>query len=489
MRKYGKGRRQVSTGPGEIPGRNLGCGIVAAMRSVFQTYRGLLADRGFFRLFLPVAIPIALQNLVSSLTALGSSLLVGQLGDDAIAGVSLAGQVQFLMILASFGIGSGSAIFTSQYWGRGDSSGVARTQGVGLALTVAVGLVFGIVGGVFPEALLGLFTPDRGVISEGARYLHASAWSFPITAVGMSYSLVLRSVGDTKTPLQFALVGLGVQLTAALVLIFGVGPLPALGTAGAGFALILAKAVETTGIVVATQRRQRPNAGFRRLFRFDGAFVARYLKVALPVVVNEILWSTGISALKAIYGWMGAPELAAVAVVETFSQLVFVVFFGTGNAAAVIIGHAVGRGSRDEATHLARNVVLFAPLMGILVAIPLAVAAPFLPLLFNLTPDVRVLATQLIWVVCLLLPGRAFYHDVIVGVLRGGGDTTFSLVMDQSGIWLWALPLGWTAAFVFHWPFLLVYFTMALEEPLKSLLALWRMKTGRWIHEVTRGAA
>jgi len=451
-----------------------------------QAYKRLFDDRRFFHLFLPVAIPIALQNLVSSLTSLGAGLLVGQLGDSAVAGVSLAGQVQFLMILAAFGIGSGAAIFSSQYWGRSDAEGVAKTQGVSLTLSIVVGLAFGALAGFLPEVLLGLFTPDQAVIAEGARYLKASAWSFPLTAVGMSYSLVLRSVGDTKTPLQFALVGLVVQLVTALTLIFGFGPIPALGTAGAGVALVVSRLVETSGIIVFTQLKKSPNAGLRRLFRFDTAFLGRYLKVALPVVISEVLWATGISGIKAIYGWMGATELASVAVVETFSQIVFIVFFGTGNAASVIIGHAIGRGSLDEAKRMAKNVALFAPLMGAVVALPLALAAPFLPLLFNVTPEVRTLATQLLWVVCVLLPGRAFYHDMIVGVLRGGGDTNFSLYMDQSGIWLWALPLGWLMAFVLHWPFLLVYFLISLEEPLKSMLALWRLKTGKWIKEVTK---
>jgi putative MATE family efflux protein len=456
------------------------------MTSVFQVYRTLLADKRFFRLFLPVAIPIALQNLVSSLTSLGSGLLVGQLGDSAIAGVSLAGQVQFVMILASFGIGSGTAIFTSQYWGRSNSEGVGKTQGVGLILSVGVGLLFGVLAAFVPEGLLGLFTPDQTVIREGSAFLRASAWSFPLSAVGMSYSLVLRSVGDTKTPLQWALIGFAVQLVTALLLIFGWGPLPAMGTEGAGLALVLAKLVETTGIVVATQVQKRPNAGWRRLFHFDRIFFLRYLKVALPVVVNELLWALGISGIKAIYGWMGSQELAALSVVEMFSQLVFIFFFGTGNGASVIIGNAIGRGDLKEAQHLAKNVALFAPLMGAVLALPLALAAPFVPLLFQLTPEVRTLATELFWVGCVLLPGRAFYHDMIVGVLRSGGDTNFSLWMDQSGIWLWALPLGSLMAFVLHWPFLLVYFLISLEEPLKSLLALWRLQNGRWIREVTR---
>ncbi len=461
------------------------------MLSPLRAYRTLLADRRFFHLFLPIAIPIALQNLVSSLTSLGSGLLVGQLGNSAMAGVSLAGQVQFVMILASFGIGSGAAIFTSQFWGRSDASGVARTQGVGLVLSLAAGLAVGLVAAYWPERLLGLFTPDRAVITEGARFLSASAWSFPLTAVGMSYSLVLRSVGDTRTPLQWALVGLAVQLLAAVVLIFGWSPLPgitvpALGTQGAGLALVLAKLVETGGIVLSTQLRKRPNAGWARLFSFDRVFLFRYLKVALPVVINEVLWSLGISAIKAIYGWMGSTELAAVSVVDIFGQLLFIVFFGTGNAAAVIIGQAIGRGDLTEAQRLGKNVALFAPLMGAMVAVPLALAAPFVPHLFHLTPEARTLSTQLLWVVCVLLPGRAFYHDMIVGVLRGGGDTNFSLWMDQSGIWLWALPVGWLMAFVLHWPFLVVYFLISLEEPLKSFLALWRMHTGRWMKEVTR---
>jgi putative MATE family efflux protein len=452
---------------------------------LIQAYRNLFADKKYFRLFLPVAVPIALQSLVSSLTSLGSGVLVGQLGDDAIAGVSLAGQIQFVMILSTFGIGSGAAIFASQFWGKGDHGGVARTQGVSLVLSTAVGLLFAVGAGVFPETLLRLFTPDAGVIAEGARYLHASAWSFPLTAVGASYSLVLRAIGDTKTPLLFAGAGLVVQLILAVGLIFGVGMTP-LGVEGAGIALVAAKLVETGGIIIRTQLKKRANAGFRRLLSFDAAFFGHYLKVALPLLVSELLWSVGLSGVKAIYGWMGATELASVAILDTFNQLVFVVFFGSGNAAGMLIGHAIGRGHLDEARRFGRNTLLLAPVVGAAVAVLVAVAAPFVPLIFHVTPAVRELTTSLLWVFCLLLPGKSFYHDTLVGVLRGGGDTVFSLFVDQSGIWLWALPLGWLMAFVFHWPFLVVYFLIGLEEPLKSSSVLWRMKSGRWIHEVTK---
>ncbi len=448
-------------------------------------YRALFSDKRFFRLFLPVAIPIALQTLVSSGTALGAGLLVGQLGDDAIAGVSLAGQIQFVLFIASFGIASGSSVFTSQYWGKRDHDGVAHTQGVSLILSLLLGSLFALAGGLFPETLLGLFTPDQGVIAEGARYLRFSAWSFPLTAVGMSYSLVLRAVGDTKTPLTFALVGLGVQLVTAVVFIFGVGIAPQ-GTAGAGVAVLAAKLVEVGGMIVAVQTLKRPNAGLRRLLSFNRVFLTRYLKIALPVLFNEAFWAIGMAGIKAIYGWMGAPQLAALAILDTFGQLVYIVLAGTGNAAGIIIGHAIGRGHLDDAKHYGRNVALLAPVIGVATAVPLLIGAPFLPLLFQVTDDVRGLATALIWTFCVLLPGKAYYHDMIVGVLRGGGDVGFSLLMDLSGIWVWALPLGWLMAFVFHWPFLVVFFLINIEEPLKATLALWRMKTGKWIHEVTK---
>jgi putative MATE family efflux protein len=451
---------------------------------VWNAYRALFSDKRFFRLFLPVAIPIALQTLVSSGTALGAGLLVGQLGDDAIAGVSLAGQVQFVLFIAAFGIASGSSVFTSQYWGRKDHAGVAHTQGVSLVLSLALGSVFAIAGGLFPETLLGWFTPDQGVIAEGARYLRISAWSFPLTALGMSYSLVLRAVGDTKTPLAFAGVGLAVQLVTAVVLIFGVGVAP-MGTVGAGIAVLAAKLAEVGGMIIAVQVRGRPNAGLARLFTFDRAFLVRYLKIALPVVLNEAFWAVGMAGIKAIYGWMGAVPLAAVAILDTFGQLVYIVLAGTGNAAGILIGHAIGRGHLDDARHFGRNVALLAPVVGIVTAVPLLIGAPFLPLIFQVSDDVRGLATALIWVFCVLLPGKAYYHDMIVGVLRGGGDVGFSLIMDLSGIWLWALPLGWLMAFVLHWPFLVVFFLINIEEPLKATLALWRMKTGKWIHRVT----
>src|SRR6185369_6964501 len=128
---------------------------------VHDAYRALFSDKHFFKLFLPLAVPIALQTLVSSATTLGAGLLVGQLGDDAIAGVNIAAQIQFVLFIAAFGVGSGTSIFTAQFWGKGDRQGVAHTQGVSLVLGTGVGLAFGAAGGFFPETLMGWFTPDQ----------------------------------------------------------------------------------------------------------------------------------------------------------------------------------------------------------------------------------------------------------------------------------------------------------------------------------------
>lgn len=459
------------------------------MRRLIKLYKNLLTDRDFFKLILPVAVPIALQNLLSSLTGLGAALMVGQLGDAALAGVSLAGQIQFLLTLACFGIASGAAIFSARFWGEGNRAGVQKTQGLTLVLTISLSLVFTLLGLFLPRQLVGLFTPDPAVQEAGASFLRVSCLSFPFFAAGMSYAVILRTVGDTKTPLFLSGFSLVLQLGLGLVLILGIpGLVPSLGVPGAALAQLAARVVETLAYIVLVRRLNRPNAGsWSQIFSFDRKLTARYLHVALPVVLNEVLWATGMSAIKAIYGWIGSRELAACAMVDNFAMVLFIVFFGTGNGSAVVIGHAIGRKDLVAAKHLARQTALFAPLLGAGAGIILAVSSPFLPQLFQVTGGVRDLALVLFLVYALLLPGKAFYHDMIVGVLRSGGDTRFSLFMDQLGVWLWAIPLGLVFAFVLHLPFPLVFLLINLEEPLKSLLSLWRLKSGRWLHPVTAG--
>ena len=190
-------------------------------------------DRDFFRTMMAIALPVAFQQLISASLNMVDVLMVGQLGETSIAAVGLANQVFFLLILFLFGVSSGMAIFTAQYWGKGDVESIRRVLGLALVVALAVGTGFSIAAVGFPRQVLSFYTEDPRVIELGASYLRIVGLSYPAVAIVTSYIAVLRSVTLVKLAAFISAAALALKTGLAYLLIFGVAGLPALGVRGA----------------------------------------------------------------------------------------------------------------------------------------------------------------------------------------------------------------------------------------------------------------
>jgi Na+-driven multidrug efflux pump len=205
-----------------------------------KIYRRLLDyydDREYFRLLVKIAIPIALQNAVSSSLNMVGSLMIGQMGEVAVASVGLAGQVFFLLNLLLFGIGSGAAMFSAQLWGKRNIPDIRRVLALALILGLTAAGVFFVLSKYYPEFILGIYSKDPAVIQQGSRYLSIFAWSFFFFAVTFSYALTLRSVGEVKAPVIISISALTLNAILTYGLVFGNFGLPELGVPGAAVAL------------------------------------------------------------------------------------------------------------------------------------------------------------------------------------------------------------------------------------------------------------
>jgi Na+-driven multidrug efflux pump len=166
-------------------------------------------------------------------------------------------------------------------------------------------------------------------------------------------------------------------------------------------------------------------------------------------------------------------------------MLVF--FIGTGQASAVLIGNTIGRGEAVEADRIGRTLVRLVPLVSAAAGVLVFLAvAPVVPALFAIPESTRALVRQFLRLFSLLLVLKAGNIHVIVGILRGGGDTRYALAIDILPLWLLGVPLAVITGLVLGLPAPLVYGCVVLEEGARFLLGWARVHSGRWVNDLTR---
>jgi MATE family, multidrug efflux pump len=442
-------------------------------------------DRHYYSQILKFALPIALLQLFFSTLNLTANVMVGQLGDTAVAAVSLAGQIFFLLNLMVFGIGSGAAMFTAQLWGRRDIPNIRRVLGLALALSLVSAAIFLVIAEFFPAAALSIYSKDPQVIAQGSRYLRIFGFSFILFAISATFSLVLRSVGEVRLPVIVTIFSLILNIGLSYALIFGKFGLPPLGIYGAAIAILISRSVECLLMVTVTYVFKLPPAGtLRQLFTFDVPFAKCVLIPVLPILVNELLWSFGITTYQVIYARMGTEQLAAINISMTITDLAMVVFFGLGTATSILVGNLIGSDQDNQAQVYAGRSLALSFLGGLLFGVALWLFSPKILSLYKVSPEVIVYAKSILMVSATFLWVRMMNLVQFLGIFRAGGDTRFALVLDGIIIWVVGVPLTAFGAFVLHLPIYLVYLLTMSEELVKWLFGLWRYFSQKWIHNL-----
>jgi Na+-driven multidrug efflux pump len=259
-----------------------------------------------------------------------------------------------------------------------------------------------------------------------------------------------------------------------------------MGVVGAALATVIARYSEMIILVAVSYAKGYAPAGkLRELMAFDGGFTARFFRIAAPVMINETLWSLGITMENIIFARTNTDAIAAYNITSTFSQLTWVVFMGLGNGVAVLIGKRIGEGKDQTARDYASRIALFSVLLGAGAAIVLIPLSKLIPLIFNVNPQVLSFIAAMFVILCCAYPFRAFTMAMVVGICRAGGDTVFCAFYDLFFMWVVILPLAAAASFVFHAPVWLIYLVICSEDVLKTILGLWRLRSGKWLHNVT----
>lgn len=434
-----------------------------------------------------LVVPIAMQNLITTAINSLDVIMLGRVNEIVLAGASLGNQVYFNMSLFLFGITSGAAVLIAQYWGKKDLDSIKAIFGLGMKLGIAVSSLFALAAFFLPELLMRIFTDDPEIIRQGEIYLRIVCFSYPFTAVNMIYLNTMRSMEKVKIATLAYSVSFFVNLIANGVLIFGLLGFPALGAAGAAWGTVIARFSESLVILFYDRKINRTlKFSIKFLVSKNGLLTRDFWKYALPVIINELSWGTGISMITGILGRLGSSVVAANAVAQVARQLSMIIGFGVAAAAAIEIGKKIGEGNREGAKDLGRRYAVLSVITGFIGAAVILIALPVMLKFLVLTPDAAKYLKMMMLVMSYFVIGQSINSCFVVGIFRAGGDTRFGLFFDLTFMWGIAILGGWIAAFVFHAPVTVVYMILLSDEVLKMPVAYGRYKSYKWLKNVTR---
>ena len=445
----------------------------------------LFNDRHFFSQMFKLALPITLQNLVLTSLNLVDNIMIGGLGENAIAGVGLANQYFFLLNLLLFGIVSGSSIFTAQYWGSKDVKSIRKVLGICIITGGTGAFLFSIGGLFFPNEILGIFSKDQNVLNLANEYLRIVIFSYLITAVTFAYSFSLRSTGNVKTPLIVSVIALGINTFLNYLLINGHLGLPRMGVAGAAVATVIARVIELSLLLWAVySKKMVVAASISEMTDLTAGFVKQFFKVTAPVILNESMWGLGVTMYAIAYARMGTDVFASTNISGTIEKIVWVIFMGVGNACAVMIGNKIGSGDVSEVFLYAKRFAILGPATAILAGIVVIFISPWALAPYKVSPVVLDYAQKNLIVFCLFIWAKVFNYINVIGILRSGGDTTFCLLLDTGGVWLIGVPLAFLGGLVFDLPIYYVYALVQVEEVIKLIIGIPRLASKKWINNL-----
>lgn len=451
-------------------------------------------ESNFYRSLARLATPMILQNIITTSLGFIDTFMVGLLGNAEMAAVTAANVPIFIIQVVIFGFQSGMTVLISQYWGRNDTDNINRCMGVALYAAVGFSSLLAMITFFFPAQVLSLITPNPTLVALGTDYIRIVGFSYIFNAISSIYAGLHRSTEFPAFGTSLFAVSMCANTILNYALIFGKFGAPAMGITGAAVATLLSRVLEfLVALVFAIFSRRiplRPACILR-----PGRMILRsFIKYSSPVVCNEAMWSIGTSMLTVIMGHMANSQdmLAAHSLIGTVDKLSTVVCFGVSGSAAIMVGKEIGMGRSKERVYsvgwtlLIVSLLIGALVMGILLILLPVFFQPVLFPLFDLSVGATEAATCMTLIYALFMPMRAFDITNITGVLRAGGDAKTATIIDITPLWLVAIPLMALTALVLDAPVFVVCLAMQAENLCKCPLGILRIRSRKWITDITR---
>lgn len=444
-------------------------------------------DKRFYRLLFSIALPIAVQNLITFMVSMVDTLMVGALGEIQLSAVSIANNLFFVLTILMFGLAGGSNIMISQYWGKGNVKTIHKILAIMYRVCLLITGIFIFIAVFLPKYFMGIFTTDKAVIDFGASYLRIVCIGYLFYSITNCTIMMLRSVKTVSISIIVYTASLVVNSILNWIFIFGNLGAPELGIRGAAIATVCARITEFSIVLVFMFIYERKiGLKIEHLLKLDKEILKDYVGLCTPVLCNELLWAIGASMISVIVGRMGTEVVAANSINGVAHQFVTVFIFGMSNATAVIIGNTIGEGKKEKAKEYAYSIGIFSVVMGCISGLMILLIKPFVVNFYNVSYSTKLIAMEIITVTSGIIVFQSLASNFMMGVLRGGGDAKFVLINDLIFMWLVAIPGGFFVAFVLELPVALVFLVIKCDEILKSLTSVYRVISGKWVNDVTK---
>ncbi|HAT4363737.1 TPA: MATE family efflux transporter [Clostridium perfringens] len=444
-------------------------------------------DKRFYRLLFSIALPIAVQNLITFMVSMVDTLMVGALGEIQLSAVSIANNLFFVLTILMFGLAGGSNIMISQYWGKGNVKTIHKILAIMYRVCLLITGIFIFLALFLPKYFMGIFTTDKAVIDFGASYLRIVCIGYLFYSITNCTIMMLRSVKTVSISIIVYTASLVVNSILNWIFIFGNLGAPELGIRGAAIATVCARITEFSIVLVFMFIYERKiGLKIEHLLKLDKEILKDYVGLCTPVLCNELLWAIGASMISVIVGRMGTEVVAANSINGVAHQFVTVFIFGMSNATAVIIGNTIGEGKKEKAKEYAYSIGIFSVVMGCISGLMILLIKPFVVNFYNVSYSTKLIAMEIMTVTSGIIVFQSLASNFMMGVLRGGGDAKFVLINDLIFMWLVAIPGGFFVAFVLELPVALVFLVIKCDEILKSLTSVYRVISGKWVNDVTK---
>lgn len=450
---------------------------------------GKLTTKELYSWALKLAVPIMIQNLISTLVGTADTVMLGFVGQTAMAASSLANQYVFVLFCAFYGMATATSVMCAQYWGKGDRKTIEKIIGLAARVAILFALVFTAVSFFFPEIIMKLFTDSADTIDAGIHYLRVLSVSFVFMAIAQVYLSALRSIGKVAFPSAVSVISLFVNILLNAVFIFGLFGLPKLGVIGVALGTVMARVTE---VVLCVIYSFRGDIRFRVKYIFSkaGVLTKDFFKISMPSIGNDLIWSLATSVFAAILGHMGDDIVAANAIAIMVVNVGAIAMRGFANATTIVIGQTLGAGRIEPAKEYAGKLVRLTAYVGCAGCLVILMLRPFITSFYEgrITEQAILYLGSMMLMTTYRMVGEGVNTCLICGCFRGGGDTRYGLIMDTIMMWGVSIPLMAIAAYVIKLPPIWVYFVMTLDEIIKMPFIFIHFYKYKWLKNITRDA-
>lgn len=452
-----------------------------------------LGDAAFYRRIMLLALPMIAQNAITSFVSFADNIMVGRLGTEPMSGVAIVNQLLFVFNICVFGGVSGAGIFGTQFFGKGDHEGHRYTFRFKLYITLFIAGIALLLFGIFNTELISLYLHDSGEVGNvelalgyGEEYLAIMMASLIPFAICQAYVSTIRETGQTFVPMIASMVAVISNLILDYLFIFGIGPLPVMGVKGAALATVIARVLECMIVVIWTHRnpeRNKYSVGVYRGFRIPGNICKDVFVKGTPLMLNEMLWASGMTFLVQCYSVRGLDVVAAQNIASTITNLFNIVFIQLGSCISIVVGQYLGAGELEKAKDADNKMIFFSVACCTVVATVMALVGGFFPDIYKTEESIKELASQFILIAAAVMPLCAFSHCTYF-TLRSGGKTIVTFLFDSAYTWVIVVPFAFYLARYTVLPITTVVFLVQFTEIIKVIIGFFMVRSNVWLNNI-----